>query len=77
MQKTYTLDQRWMACILLVSLLLQSCDHVSNPPLSIETQGPDKQVLLSEDSVYKKDEEGALLSQPGSIRTRKYILNRI
>jgi Ran GTPase-activating protein (RanGAP) involved in mRNA processing and transport len=58
MQNKYTLGQRWMACILLVSLLLQSCSnpYIPNHPIPIKEETTIIGITSQESEEYQEKE---------------------
>ncbi len=61
MTKKYTLGQRCMAYLLLVSMFLQSCNHLSNAPIPMELETPAQNI---DSQAFPQEEvEEAVLSQ--------------
>ena len=57
MQRNYTLGQRCMAFLLLISPFLQSCNYPSNAlvPIEAQEQKDDRQVLVNQDALQEED----------------------
>jgi hypothetical protein len=57
MQRTYTIGQRCVAYLLLVSPFLQSCNYPSNSlvPIEAQEQKDDNQVLVNQDALQEED----------------------
>jgi hypothetical protein len=72
MKIKYNLGQRCMAYILLISLFLQSCNHLSKSliPIEAQEQEGDSQVLVNQDFL-QQEEKGCIIVLDGLASTQR------